>query len=76
MFFFELIIKLKILLGFRIETKSFIVYIKFIFMVPLLKYNYHYIQDQFTINLYFRSHKREYEKTATICICVNGAGIL
>lgn len=46
------------------------------FMVPLLKYNYHYIQDQFTINLYFRSHKREYEKTATICICVNGAGIL
>jgi len=45
-------------------------------MKSLLKYNYHFIQDQFTINLYFRSHKREYEKTAIICFSINGTGIM
>lgn len=42
----------------------------------LLKYNYHYIQDQFIINLYFRCHKSEYEKITMVCCNADRIGFM
>jgi len=42
------------------------------FFVEKLKQIYHCIQDQFTFNSYFRSHKSNYEKNLIACSCIHG----